>query len=103
MAGMADDLKHRIDAYMAHQHPSRYAKPPTNEPAPSIDEAVLKPMIGAKRRRSERHEAIDDAGRWIAWMIAYRAELCERLPQVGRPEAARKASLGRGRPVRHSH
>jgi len=102
---MGDDLKRRIDAYMAHQHPSRYAQPRTDDAAPaaSIDEAVLRPMVGAKRRRSERHEAIDDASRWIAWMIAYRAALADRLPQVGHHEAARKASLERGRPVRRLH
>ena len=100
-----DDLKHRIDAYLAHQNP-KYAAPRSDEKAPSIDEAVLKPIVPGRpsARRSERHQAIADATSWIAWMIDYRAELCDRLPQPSsRPGPARKASLERGRPARHHH
>ena len=43
-----------------------------------------------------RHQAIDDASAWIAWLIAYRAELNRQLPQ----DVPRRAALERGRPER---
>lgn len=94
-----------VDAYMADRNPALYARP-AGAKEPSVDEAVIQPIVPGQpsARRAERHQAIDDATSWIAWLIDYRAELCARLPEPStRPGPARKASLERGRAARHRH
>jgi hypothetical protein len=106
---MDADETTRIDALMAEQHPGAYAAPrqdsPPEEKPASVEEVVLAPMVGAKARRSERHQAIVDASGWIAWLIGYRAELNLRLPRTSSQmeDAPRRASLERDRPVRRLH
>lgn len=100
-----DAHKHDVDSYLARTYPGLYAAP-RSEPTPSVDETVIQPITPGRpsARRSERHQAIADATSWIGWLIEYRAELADRLPQtVTRPGPARKASLERGRAARHHH
>jgi hypothetical protein len=50
---------------------------------------------------AERHQAIQDATRWIAWLIEYRAELAARLNNAAyNPDPPRARALDRGRPER---